>query len=460
MPESKRQLERIQMHHQEHFSEMGLATRAMPDGRSLLVSLTLSGQPFESIAGPIAIERVVFSTVGADCIKCLRPRPLFDLPLLDIRSCQNVVAIESEIRRAFRDRMQQLQDAKRWLTSVGIESAATAGGATLFFPLPGESPDTRIFMQDRHTAILPGVGPLKGLALASPAERCIKISDQINSSADLECLFGARIDDLVRRARKSQADHRARAVRAGPAGRRVASSETIASPGLGVQRKILLVGPNLIMNADLRSQLGQRRFRVATARSEPEAIQRLASMTPDLVLSEYALGRSDGATLVQATHALAGIETIPVVLIDTSSHERRRAAARAVGAAGYVVDPPDIERFVARLSKLLDERKGRRFTRYSGRFQTRLEGLATPCLATELGRGGVFIATNADVAIHSAMSCEMLLPELGRDLHFAGEVLYRAENQGALPGLGLRFQDISSTDEALLIEYLEWLERR
>ncbi len=83
--------------------------------------------------------------------------------------------------------------------------------------------------------------------------------------------------------------------------------------------------------------------------------------------------------------------------------------------------------------------------------------MTAPCIATEVGRGGVFLATDVEADLNTAMHCEIALPELGRQVGFDGEVLYRAESQGALPGLGLRFADISADDEEALIA---WLERR
>jgi hypothetical protein len=81
------------------------------------------------------------------------------------------------------------------------------------------------------------------------------------------------------------------------------------------------------------------------------------------------------------------------------------------------------------------------------------------CLATEVGRGGIFIATDEDIEQNSAMHCEVTLPELGRVLRFGGEVLYRNESQGSQPkGFGIRFSEISPEDESSLIEYLTWLE--
>ena len=184
---------------------------------------------------------------------------------------------------------------------------------------------------------------------------------------------------------------------------------------------------------------------------------RLTRTTPDLVVSEYALGRSDGASLVAATRSVAGIEGIPVVLLDDTRHEARREAARAVGAAGYVVGPRDSDRFVARLGQLVARPGGRRFTRYAGRYDARLMGLAAPCVATEVGRGGVFLATDVPVDLNTAMRCEIALPELGRQIGFDGEVLYRAESQGIVPGLGIRFANIAPEDEEALIA---WLDRR
>ena len=71
MSASEPQLDRVQQRQQARFERMGLACRVMPGGRTLLVSLPLSAAPFESLSGPLSLERILFSTVGADQIKCL-----------------------------------------------------------------------------------------------------------------------------------------------------------------------------------------------------------------------------------------------------------------------------------------------------------------------------------------------------------------------------------------------------
>lgn len=458
METSEPAMDRLQQRQRARFHRMSLTCRPMPGGRSLLVSLPLGPAPFESIQGPQVIDRIVFSTVGANHIKCLRPRPVFGLPLLDIRRCADAAAIETTIRQAWRDRTHELRETGSLLKGLGIDVGAVEGGSVLAFPLPGESPHARILMQRVGEAILPSAGPLTGISLTAMADRVLEVSQSLDSGTDLDCLISARIRELqlLAIAKEEASQHRGHQ---SPPNVSTRKRPIITNPTERHQPKVLLVGSKIIEDAALREELTRQGYRAATARSETEALVRLAAMTPDVVISQYGLGRSDGATFVQATRALPGIERIPVVLIDEIHHGARREAARAVGAAGYLITPPDASRFVTRLRALVDATGDRRFTRYSQRLSARLEASTTPCLVTEVGRGGIFIATDEEITRQSEMNCEVKLPKLGRVLHFGGEVIYHSEPQGAQgKGVGLRFCEISSEDEASLIEYLAWLE--
>ncbi len=454
---------RDQQRQQARFERMGLACRAMPGGRTLLVSLPLGAEPFEFLSGSIALERILFATVGADRIKCLRPRPVFGLPLLDIRRCADAAAVEAVIRQAWRDRTRELRDTARTLERLGIEVGSIEGGSLLAFPLAGLSPDHPVLLQRLDEAILPSAGPLSGLVLTGPDERIVDVSGKLESAAELELLLGSRIDELAQcAARRETAARNLRP--AAPA----ASPEPLLSrlvtepprtdgiaPPMARQSKVLLVGTGIIENAVLREELVRQGYRVATARSEPEALMRLAGMTPDLVISQYALGRSDGATFAQAIRGLPGIVRIPIVLLDTQHHPNRQDAARAVGAAGYVIEPVEPVRFVSKLAKVVASPGDRRFVRYAGRLAARIADQGQSCLATEIGRGGFFLATSEPIDERTEMRCQVSLPELRRKLDFVGEVLYRTELQGMdRQGIGIRIREISPEDEAALIEWV------
>ena len=458
MSASEPQLDRVQQRQQARFERMGLACRAMPGGRTLLVSLPIGAAPFESVTGPLSIVRLLFSTVGADQIKCLRPRPFFGLPLLDIRRCADAAAIEAVIRQTWRDRVVELRETGRTLKNLGLEVGVIEGGSVLAFPLAGESKDHPILMHRLDEAILPSAGALSGYRLAGLEERVVDISGQLESGSQLDLVLGTRIEVLARTAAAREALVR----HTGHASSAPASAPLLAAqPGDSTRSegsrepKVLLVGARLVENAALREELKRRGYRTATARSEPEALMRLASMTPDLVISQYGLGRSDGATFIQAIRALPGIVRIPVVLLDSIHVQSRQDAARAVGAAGYVIEPIETARFVTKLAKIASSVGDRRFTRYAGRLAARLTGQTRPCLATEIGRGGFFIATTGAIGEHSETRCEVALPELHRNLSFVGEVLYRSELQGVdRQGIGVRIREISPDDEAALIAYV------
>lgn len=459
------QLDRVQQRQYARFERMGLACRAMPGGRTLLVSLPVGSAPFESPSGPLSIERILFATVGADQIKCLRPRPVFNLPLLDIRRCADAPAIEAVIRQAWRDRTRELRETGRTLRNLGVEVGVIEGGSLLAFPLTGESPDRPVLMHRLDEAILPTAGPLSGHRLAGLDERVVDVSGRLDSAAELDLLLGSRLQDLARTAAaREAAERRPRLTPREPvllAGPLVGASAPPPHDGATAaasptrEPKVLLVGARLVENAALRDELQRQGYRIATARSEPEALMRLAGMTPDLVLSQYALGRSDGATFVQAIRSLPGIVRIPVVLLDDTHHQSRQDAARAVGASGYVIEPVETTRFVNKLHKIAASPGDRRFIRYAGRLAARLAGQTRPCVATEIGRGGFFISTPASVESRDETECEITIPEMHRSLAFVGDVLYRSELQGVdRQGIGVRIREISPEDEAALIAYV------
>ncbi|MBW1882093.1 MAG: hypothetical protein JRJ58_01085 [Deltaproteobacteria bacterium] len=453
------QLDRIQQRQLARFQRMELRVRVMPNGHCLLVSLPLGPAPMESLSGPLAPQRVIFSTVGANKIKCLRPRALFGLPLIDIRRCADAASVEWSIRQAWRDRTRELRDSVKQLRRLGMKVKAVEEGSTLAFALPGGPADAQVRMQRLGEAILPSVGALNGLPLKDLEERVLEVSDCLDSASDLERRLDQRIGELGEKCRQRQEDDK-----------RLGQSQEPPQPDSNSQRrrvvtrrqpKVLIVGPQLVGNATLREELNRQGYRTATSHSESEALMRLAGMSPDLVISQYGLGRSDGASLIQAMRGLPGIDRLPVVLLDDASHEARREVARAVGAAGYLVEPLVAGPFVTRLGRLVESPPDRRFTRYNQRLTAQILGASRPSLVTEVGRGGIFVSTQQAVEAHTAMPCELALPEFGHSLSFEGEVVHFNATPGSpRQGLGLCIFDISSEDEATLIEYLSWLESK
>ena len=64
----------------------------------MIATMPLSSRSFPAIERSVRFKRVMFSTVGALHIKCLKPEALFCLPMIDIRGCESKGDIEERIR--------------------------------------------------------------------------------------------------------------------------------------------------------------------------------------------------------------------------------------------------------------------------------------------------------------------------------------------------------------------------
>ena len=143
-----------------------------------------------------------------------------------------------------------------------------------------------------------------------------------------------------------------------------------------------------------------------------------------------------------------------------TKREDRREAARRMGAAGYLVYPLDVPRIADRLSRIVSDPRRRRFTRYHQRVAVQLEDAAESLFATTIGRGGMFLATNLELAPHEVRSCQLALPELDARVRVEAEVVYRDyPDRSGSAGLGLRFRAFRGEDEAVFLEYLRNLQQ-
>lgn len=430
---------------------MGCDVRLMKGGRCVLGSMEVGPAPFEGLTGTQPIRRVLFSTMGNGRIKIMKPHWLFVLPPIRIVDCNHQSSIEARIRQAWKLHIREIRAARAWLASLGSEPTPSTGGALVSFPIDGEQ-GAHATMIDRQRAVLPTRGPLEGLVLEGPEDRILRLDPAIDSSIDLSIHITNRMTALAR----STGDEDRRRRHAD-----VLEAPTIALDILPPKRvhTILLVGPLLARQKKAIESLRLRGYRVATAKNEQDAIDAFDALSPELVMADIDLGRSEGFDLMVSLQEIRGIETMPVILLDEVNRTVKRDAARELGAAGYVVYPLEIPRIAGHLSSIVTRPSKRRFTRYSNRLALKIPGSTTSGLLTALSRGGMFVATDRDLPIHSLHDFELLFPEVGRSLRVSAEVIYQTAGPGReLSGVGMRFQEFADSHEALLIDYLRTLD--
>jgi DNA-binding response OmpR family regulator len=114
--------------------------------------------------------------------------------------------------------------------------------------------------------------------------------------------------------------------------------------------RILLVDddPNLL--TFLADQLREDGFRVTTARDGMEAVARLASGWPDLLVIDMMMPRMDGLTLARQVKERADLPVIVVSAIDTAD---RKAELLDEVAEDYVTKPVHYPELRARIQRVL-----------------------------------------------------------------------------------------------------------
>lgn len=431
---------------------MGLEAQEVPGGRSVRAVLPLQGAPFPGIAGPRYFGSVTIATVGPARIKCMAPLPLFQLPLVEVGGCTRARDLETRIRRAWHELQQELRMATTRLAALGLELRHELDGASASVPLGLDDAEARARLGPGGSLVLPGRGPLSGLALEDPRQRRVPVDRSWETASDLEIALTTRLEALARRASRARARAQAPAADARP-------------PVGGGERRVLLVGGVLARDTALADSLRRAQLRVRVEMSAQDAVDAFSRQSFDLVLVDAHLGRQEGLDLVPELSRLPGIASLPVVLVDERRRDSVREAARRAGAAGYLVHPVQPEKVTPGLLRMASGHRGRRFQRFSQRLAVRFDGEAGGTTVS-VGRLGMLVC-GSGASLPRLGVCAIHVPELERWVHVEAEAAYRVDGldgidgQGRIgngtrgaAGTGFRFRAFSGRDEATWIDYV------
>lgn len=117
-------------------------------------------------------------------------------------------------------------------------------------------------------------------------------------------------------------------------------------------RKILLVEDN-VQNRYLMTFLLERSgYLVTVAEDGQEALDSLASETPDIILMDMQLPRMDGYEATRRIKSDERLKGIPLVALTAHSMKGDRAKAVEAGCDEYVTKPVDADGLVALIERL------------------------------------------------------------------------------------------------------------
>jgi len=384
--------------------------------------------------------------VGPNQIKCLEPHPFFHLPLVNIAGCTDASQIEQKIRAAWSARTESLRKARESLLRLGVEVESEQGGALLGFAIGVDDDSARARCSQPGQVMLPARGPLAGKPLRRPEDRLFAIDPEHGSGVELEIAITGRLEQLAR-AEQRLADRRRLRLAAERSGPKAQIQ--------GRRNRVLLVGPRLSKDTSFAEGLRVRGYEVTGAHTATEALAAFESRSFEAVFSDTSLGRCEGIELIPAVQTLAGVQRVPIVLVDDRMRPPRREASRRMGAAGYLVHPVEVSRIAPSLARMLDTPKSRRFKRYLRRLAVHWRDSQDGAFTTAIGRMGMFVCTDRNSPEKTLERCELTLPEIGETLRLEVEALYRLRaTPSGSPGVGLRFHSFPDDNESTLIDYL------
>ena len=122
--------------------------------------------------------------------------------------------------------------------------------------------------------------------------------------------------------------------------------------------RVLNVDDDPLTRRALKTAFVARGFEVDEATSGEEAMRKLGSGMPDVVLLDILLPGMSG---IETCRAIRGLFDVPIIAISTNKKSYQESAdAFEAGADQYLVHPFDVEELIVRVRALVKRHRGRR----------------------------------------------------------------------------------------------------
>ena len=116
---------------------------------------------------------------------------------------------------------------------------------------------------------------------------------------------------------------------------------------------ILIVEDETDLSELMRYNLEAEGFRIVSAESGDEAVERIRDGVPDLILLDWMLPGLSGIELTRRWRSRDETMRTPIIMITARGEEEERVRGLATGADDYVVKPFSMPELVARIQALL-----------------------------------------------------------------------------------------------------------
>ena len=100
----------------------------------------------------------------------------------------------------------------------------------------------------------------------------------------------------------------------------------------------------------------QAGFEVSTAEDGEQALERVASIKPDLLLLDISLPGISGFEVLESLRAQQEFKRLPIIMLTAHGREVEKEKGLALGADDYVTKPFSTRQLVEKVSALIQEK--------------------------------------------------------------------------------------------------------
>jgi two-component system phosphate regulon response regulator PhoB len=116
---------------------------------------------------------------------------------------------------------------------------------------------------------------------------------------------------------------------------------------------VLIVEDEADLGELMRYNLEAEGYRIVSAESGDEAVERIRDGVPDLILLDWMLPGLSGIELMRRWRSREETARVPVIMVTARGEEEERIRGLATGADDYLVKPFSMPELVARIQALL-----------------------------------------------------------------------------------------------------------
>ena len=118
-------------------------------------------------------------------------------------------------------------------------------------------------------------------------------------------------------------------------------------------RKVLIVDDAVTMRQMVSFTLQKGGYEVVEAEHGQDALNKLATLTVDLIITDLNMPVMDGITLIQNVRKMPAMKSKPILMLTTEGLAAKKEQGKAAGATGWIVKPFDPEKLLQTLAKVL-----------------------------------------------------------------------------------------------------------